>query len=146
MSLFRGEQTHNHGLLAGVSAGAMGVLVLLVLLLLLWHRVSGPLGTALLVVIWALMITVVGLLVLLLVYAGSWVAYRVRNPAMLASRVTLRAKSTRGEVGAGPGPVPVLPSPVVAEVEAGGWRPAADDETAEAVLAALAAVRRRREE
>lgn len=142
-----GPQTHHHGLLAGVSAGAMGVLALLTLVLLVWHRVSGPIGTAILVAVWAVTAAVVGLVVAGLVYAALWVGHRARNPEMLAARVTFHGKASRAGAGVIPAPVspPAFPSSPLREVT-GGDQVHYHFTTAEAVRAALEAPRVRRDE
>lgn len=139
------EQTHHHGLLAGASACTVGVLVLFGLILLVWHRVSGPVGTAILVVVWALMIVVTGLLGLLLVYAAVWVLHRVTHPEMMASRVAVRAKAAPAAVGEAV-PAPAIPSPGVAALPAGAAHTHYHFDSAEAVRAALDAADLRRRE
>src|SRR6266576_291249 len=84
--------THHRGLLAGfsplagVSAGAMGVLFAFGVLLLAWHQVSGHVSLAITMLAYAVIAA-------LAVAAGAgawlvvlWVAHRHRNPELLVRR------------------------------------------------------------
>ena len=87
-----GDHTHNHGLLAGISARAAGVLALLVLMLLAWHRVGQAFGTAATVILWALAALVVA-------YVASEIAVRfLRLRHHVLHPETLTPHAVRAEV------------------------------------------------
>jgi hypothetical protein len=124
---------HHHSLLAGVGAATAAVLVGGLALLGVWHRVSGAVGTAVLVVVWALVVLVVaaaahGIHVLFLRSV-----HHARHPETLTRR-TIRA--TAEVVDAAPAALPA-PAPA-AELPAGGAHYHFD--SAEAVEAALRAM------
>ena len=88
------EHVHHHGLLAGLGAGAMAVLVAVPLLLwMVWHRIAGAVGTAAIVII------------------GAWLASAARRGrgcrACLRGSAALRHKSRQLQLAARvPGVVP----------------------------------------
>ncbi len=87
-----GDHTHNHGLLAGISARAAGVLALLVLMLLAWHRVGQAFGTAATVILWALAALVVA-------YVASEIAVRfLRLRHHVLHPETLVPQTVRAEI------------------------------------------------
>ena len=100
MSL-RGEQTHHHSLLAGVGAGTAGVLVVLVLLLLAWHRIAGAVGAAASVIIWA----VAAMVIAAAVYGVVFLALRLRLHAQRPE--TLTRYTARAGTPASPQVLPV---------------------------------------
>jgi hypothetical protein len=88
----RDAGTQNRGLLAGfsplagVSAGAMGVLFAFGVLLLAWHQVSGHVSLAITVLAYAVIAALA-----VVTGAGTWlvvlwVAHRHRNPELLVRR------------------------------------------------------------
>ena len=131
MSL-RGEQTHHHSLLAGVGAGTAGVLVVLVLLLLAWHRIAGAVGAAASVIIWA----VAAMVIAAAVYGVVFLALRLRLHAQRPE--TLTRYTARAGTPASP---QVLPSQPVTELGAGGTVIHNHFDSPEATAAALRALR-----
>lgn len=102
------KDTHHHGPLAGLGAGAAAVLFAFGVLALAWHRVAGQVSMAVAALAYAVMAAVA-----VITGAGAWlvvlwVRHRARNPELLAARRTVQAE--------------VLPDPA-AELEA--TRPAA---------------------
>lgn len=94
--------TQNRGLLAGfsplagVSAGAMGVLFAFGVLLLAWHQVSGHVSLAITMLAYAVIAAVA-----VITGAGTWlvvlwVAHRHRNPELLVRRAD-RVQATAAE-------------------------------------------------
>ncbi len=74
------EHVHHHGLLAGIGAGAMAVLVVVPLLLwMVWHRIAGAVGTAAIVIIGALAFAVCAAAAAALVYAVLWLRHKSRQ-------------------------------------------------------------------
>jgi hypothetical protein len=141
MSLFRGsgsQQTHHHSLLAGVSAGAMAVLVVFALVLLAWHRVSGAVGDAVIVIVWAVAVSVASAGVAGAVYVVLWLRHRIRHPEALARRPAATAT-----VLDQPAAQPELAAQPVAELPAGGSHTHYHFDSAEAVGAALQAMQER---
>jgi hypothetical protein len=88
----RPDGTHHHGLLAGVGAGTTAVLVILVLVLASWHRVSGAVGQALVVIVLAVTAAVILAVIAAAAYAFLWLRHRVRNPELLAGGQAVRAE------------------------------------------------------
>jgi hypothetical protein len=89
----RGPQAaHHHGPLAGLGAGAAAVLVAMVLVLAVWHRVSGAIADAVLAVAWAVMLSVAGLVIAAAVYTFLWLRHRARHPAALSGRQLVTAE------------------------------------------------------
>ena len=86
-----GRHVHHHGILAGVGAGAMAVLMTFGLVLMAWHRVSGYVGDALIVIALTAAACVVGGAVAAGVYAVLWLRHRIRHPETL-SRHPVRAE------------------------------------------------------
>lgn len=82
----RGPQgpVHHHGVLAGVGAGGMGVLVLLVVILLAWHRIAGTVSAGVTVLIYVLIAAVIGVVCAAGWFVFLWVRHRARNPHLLA--------------------------------------------------------------
>jgi hypothetical protein len=120
MSLFQapdGQQhTHHHGLLAGVGAGAMAVLVLVPLLLWMVHqRIAGPVGTAMIAIVVAVTVLVVAACGYVVLYLMVRAVHHVRHPETVMGRITLRARP--GAVNQPPAR-PVLQSQPVAELPA----------------------------
>jgi hypothetical protein len=106
------EHTHHHSLLAGVGAGTAAIGVGGACLIAVWHRVAGPVGTAVLVIVLAVTAAVILAVIAAAVYAFLWLRHRVRNPDLLAGRHTVRAE--------------VLPAqPPGAASQLLAWRPAA---------------------
>jgi hypothetical protein len=104
--------THHHGLMAGAGAGAVAVLAVLVLVLASWHRVAGPVGQALTVIVLAVTAAVVLAVVFAAAYAVLWLRHRVRNPELLAGRLSVRAEA-----------LPAPPQGAAAQLAA--WQPVA---------------------
>ena len=115
------DQTHHHGALAGLGAGAAAVLAAMalcaVLVLAVWHHIAGQLSVAVQVIVWALTAAVVAVVAAGMVYAVLFLRHRVLHPETLA-RTTVRAEAI------GPPAPPEIPPPApVAELPAGPlWR------------------------
>ena len=116
-----GRHTHHHGILAGASAGAIAVLVAFGLVLLAWHAVSGAVGEAVIVIVWAVTAVVIVVALASGGYALLWLRHRIRHPEVL-SRQPVRAEVVTEAPAAIPAPSPVaeLPAP-----QAAGELPAA---------------------
>lgn len=134
----RDGQTHHHGILAGVSAGAMAVLVCGGLILMDWRQVSQGVGEAVTVIVWAVAAAVIGAVLAAGVYAFLLLRHRVRHPETLAGRQT----PVRAEV-LDPLPQQVPAPQPVAELPAGGPHTHYHFDSPEAVEAALQAMRER---
>jgi hypothetical protein len=84
------EHTHHHGLLAGAGAGAVAVAVTVPLLFwMVWHRIQGPVGTAILAVVVAVTVLVCGACgygLLVLIVRGT---QHVRHPETCMGRITV---------------------------------------------------------
>lgn len=80
----RPDSVHHHGILAGVSAGAMGVLAAFGLVLLAWHRIAGAVGEAGIVIVWAVAAAVVGSVLAAAVFVFLLLRHRVLHPETLA--------------------------------------------------------------
>ena len=130
-----GRHTHHHGILAGASAGAIAVLVAFGLVLLAWHAVSGAVGEAVIVIVWAVTAVVIVVALASGGYALLWLRHRIRHPEVL-SRQPVRAEV----VTEAPAAIPA--SPAVAELPAGSHTHYHFD-SAEAVEAALQAMQER---
>ncbi len=132
------QHTHHHSLLAGVSAGAMGVLAAFGLVLLAWHRVAGAVGSAVTVIMW----TVTAAVLAAVVYGAGFLILRlalhVRRPETLTRQV-IQAVPVATE---SPAPQATSSQPV-AELPAGGTH--YHFHTGEAVEAALEAMQNRPE-
>lgn len=131
-----GQQTHHHGLLAGVSAGAMAVLLAFGLALLAWHRIAGAVGDAVIVIVWTAAAVVIAGALVSGVYAVLWLRHRLRHPEVL-SRQPVRAEVISDVPAAVPAPQPA------AELPAAGTHTHYHFDSAEAVEAALQAVQER---
>ena len=130
------QHTHHHGLLAGVSAGAMAVMACSGLLFLDWHQVSRGVGDAVTVIVWAVVTAVIGAVLAAGVYVFLLLRHRIRHPEVL-SRQPVRA-----EVVTDP-PAEIPASPAVAELPAAGTHTHYHFDSAEAVEAALQAMQER---
>lgn len=104
----RPDSTHHHGPLAGLGAGAAGVLAGTVLVLIAARRQLGEVAT---VVMWALMAAVVGAVIAAAMYVALWLRHRILHPETLAGRQVIRAE--------------VLDDAAVPQAIPGGARPAA---------------------
>ena len=88
----RQRNTHHHGPLAGLGAGAAAVLFAFAVLLLAWHRVAGQVSTGITVLVYVVITAVCGLALAALFYAVLWLRHRVRHPETLAGRQVVRAE------------------------------------------------------
>ena len=88
----RPDNTHHHGPLAGVSAGAAAVLFAFAVLALAWHRVAGQVSIGITVLVYVVITAVCGLALAALFYAVLWLRHRVRHPEILAGRQAVRAE------------------------------------------------------
>ena len=114
------DQTHHHGPLAGVGAGAAAVLAGCafggVLVLVVWRHVAGQVSVAVQVIVWALTAAVVGAVAAALVYAFLFIRHRALHPETLA-RAAVRAEVLE------PPAAREIPPAAVAELPAGPlWR------------------------
>jgi hypothetical protein len=105
--------THHHGPLAGLGAGAAAVLAAVVLVLAVWHRVSGAIGDAMLAVAWAVLLSVAGLVIAAAVYTFLWLRHRARHPEALGARQAVRAEV----ITAQPAPPQAVTTPSAAVIE-----------------------------
>jgi hypothetical protein len=117
------DQTHHHGLLAGLGAGAAAVLAAMVLcavfVFAVWHHVAGQVSVAVAVVVWAFTAAVVAVVAAGIAYAFLFVRHRVLHPEALA-RPAVRAEVI---APAAAPPVEIPPAAPVAELPAGPlWR------------------------
>ena len=130
------QHTHHHGLLAGVSAGAMAVLLVFGLVYLAWHRIAGAVGDAVIVIVWAAVAAVITGALASALYAVLWLRHRIRHPEVLSRQpVRATAEVPDGTPAAVPAPQPV------AELPAAGTHTHYHFDSAEAVEAALQAMR-----
>ena len=86
------NDTHHHGPLAGVGAGAAAVLFAFGVLALAWHRVAGRVSLGVTVLVYVLITAMCALLIAAMFYAVIWLRHRVRNPHLLAGRRTVQAE------------------------------------------------------
>ena len=131
-----GRHTHHHGILAGASAGAVAVLMAFGLVLLAWHAVSGAVGEAVIVIVWAVTAVVIVVALASGGYALLWLRHRIRHPEVL-SRQPVRAEVVTEAPAEIPAPQPV------AELPAAGTHTHYHFDSAEAVEAALQAMQER---
>jgi MFS superfamily sulfate permease-like transporter len=115
------DQTHHHGVLSGLGAGAAavlaGVLFAAVLVLAVWHHVAGQLSAAVQVIVWTLTAAVVTAVAAGMVYAFLFLRHRALHPETLARPVV------RAEVIEQDKPPEIPPATPVAELPAGPlWR------------------------
>ena len=80
------KDTHNHGPLAGLGAGAAAVLFGFAVLLLAWHRVAGQVSMAIAVLAYAVIAAVAVIIGAAAFYVFLWVRHRARNPQLLSRR------------------------------------------------------------
>jgi hypothetical protein len=114
------EHTHHHSLLAGVGAGTAAVLVGGACLIAVWHRVAGPVGTAVLVIVLAATVAVILAVVAAAVYAFLWLRHRVLHPEVLARPPSVRAEVMVAEPAPQPGAASVpIPYAEPAAIEPG---------------------------
>ena len=92
----RPDSTHHHGPLAGLGAGAAGVLAGTGLILIGARRQLGEVAT---VVAWSLMAAVVGAVIAAAVYVFLWLRHRLRYPETLGGRQVIRAEVLEEAVG-----------------------------------------------
>lgn len=78
-----GNHTHNRGLLAGLGAGAAGVIALLVLLLMDWHSISGPIADAVKVIVGAVALVVAAAALFAVWYLFLRARHHARHPETL---------------------------------------------------------------
>jgi hypothetical protein len=131
------RHVHHHGLLAGVGAGTAAVLVAGLLILGVWHRVSGTVGAAVTVIVWAFAAAVLAAALYVVGCLALRLIHHAAHPETL-TRHSLRAEVIPGKALAAdespalpaPAPVAALPSPAVNH-----WH-LSDPETAAAVIRA----------
>ena len=140
MDRYTGDHTHHHGMLAGVGAGTAAVLVCAVFILSVWHRVSGTVASAVTVLVWAVVASVLGAGVYVLVYLFLRLRHHVTHPE------TLTRHAVRAEVI--PPSLPAIETAALPAASPAAELPAPQQhithnhfESAEAVRAALAAMR-----
>lgn len=104
MDRYTGNQTHHHGMLAGLGAGTAAVLVCAVFVLSVWHRVAGTVAEALDVIVWALVAAVLAAAAYVLGFLGLRLRHHVTHPE------TLTRQRVRAEVLPPPLPVPESPA------------------------------------
>jgi hypothetical protein len=116
------DQTHHHGLLAGLGAGTAAVvtggLLAAVFVFAVWHHIAGQVSAAAAVVVWALTAAVVAAVAAGMAYAFLFIRHRVLHPEAL-TRATVRAEV----LGPPPAPAEIPAAAPVAELPAGPlWR------------------------
>jgi hypothetical protein len=117
------DQTHHHGIAAGLGAGAAAVLaaalLCAVLVFAVWRHVAGQAAAAVAVVMWTCTAAFVLLAGLGVVLAFLFVRHRALHPETLA-RTTIRAEVSTVDTSV---PREIPPAPPVAELPAGPlWR------------------------
>ncbi len=85
------KDTHHHGPLAGLGAGAAAVLFAFGVLALAWHRVAGQVSMAVAAFAYAVMAALAVVTGTGTWYIVLWVRHRARNPELLAPRRASRA-------------------------------------------------------
>lgn len=96
----RHDGTHHHGPLAGLGAGAAGVLFASVVLALAWHRVAGQVSTGITVLVYVAVGAVCAAALLAVAFAVLWLRHRVLHPETLAPRHQVRAEVAEEVVAA----------------------------------------------
>ncbi len=107
MDRYTGDSKHYRGILAGLSAGAVAVLVAAAFLATVWSRVSGQVAVALDVIVWALTAAVLAAAA----YVLWFLALRARQHALHPE--TLTRQTVRAEV-IPPAETPAIPAAVPA--------------------------------
>ena len=105
------KDTHHHGPLAGLGAGAAAVLFAFGVLALAWHRVAGQVSMAVAVLAYAVMAAVAAAVCAAAWYVVLWVRHRARNPELL-SRQQVTASVAVAEVVETARPPAIEPSRV----------------------------------
>lgn len=85
------DQTHHHGILAGLGAATAAVLLIPVLVFAVWRHIAGQMSAAVQVIVWTLTAAVVAAVVAGMVYAFLFLRHRVLHPEALA-RAVVRAE------------------------------------------------------
>lgn len=85
------RHVHHHGILAGLGAGTAAVLGCFLLIAGVWHRVSAQVGTAVTVLVYALVAVVVAAAVYVVAFLGLRLRHHVTHPETL-TRQTVRAE------------------------------------------------------
>ena len=137
--MYTGDHTHHHGLLAGLGAGTAAVLVCAVFVLSVWHRVSGTVAEAVTVIVWALVAAVLAAAAYVLWFLFLRARHHLAHPETL-TRHAVRAEVIPPALPAAEAPALPAPPPV-AELPAPQHVTHNHFESAEAVRAALAALR-----
>jgi hypothetical protein len=101
--------THHHGMLAGVGAGTAAVLACTVFVLSVWHRVSGTVAQAVVVLVWALLAAALGAVAFVLGYLFLRLRHHITHPETL-TRHTVRAEVIPPSAPAVTGPPPAFPA------------------------------------
>lgn len=86
------NNTHHHGPLAGLGAGAAAVLFAFGVLALAWHQVSGHVSLAITMLAYAVIAALAVITGAGTWYVVLWVRHRARNPHLLAGRRTVQAE------------------------------------------------------
>jgi hypothetical protein len=108
-----GSHVHHHGILAGLGAGAVAVLGCVLLAAALWRRISGPVTTAVTVMVYALAAVVIAAAAYTVWFLYLRARYHAANPDTL-TRQRARAEvipSLPPEAPAIPAPVPLAALP-----------------------------------
>jgi hypothetical protein len=132
-----GTHTHHHGMLAGLGAGTAAVLACMIFVLSVWHRVSGTVAQAVVVLVWALVAAFLAGAVYVVVFLGLRLRHHVAHPETL-TRHTVRAEVIPPPVPApaipAPEPLAALPPPSVTH----NWNLPQDPDAAAAVIRSIA--------
>jgi len=103
--------THHHGPLAGLGAGAAAVLFAFGVLALAWHRVAGQVSMAVAALAYAVMAAVAVVIGAGAFYVFLWVRHRARNPDLLSGRRAVQAEVVQAEAAAVPAARPAAIEP-----------------------------------
>lgn len=132
MSRYTGSHAHHYGLLAGLGAGAVAVLVAGVFLASVWGRVSGQVATAVDVIVWAVAAAFLAAALFVPVYLFLRLRHHLAHPE------TLTRHAVRAEV-VQPAESPAIPAAPLAALPpvTHNWH-LNDPDTAAAVIRAVA--------
>lgn len=136
-----GTHVHHHGILAGLGAGAAGVIAVLALVFAAWHTVSRTVGDAVTVIAWALVAVVLAAAASVIAFLFLKLRHHAAHPETLV-RQSVRADVIPGQVL--PADIPALPATAPAALPPGSqhsWRLPADPDAAIAIIRAITADR-----
>lgn len=130
--LHQHQETHHHGPLAGLGVATAAVLGCFLLVLGVWHRVSPAVGTAVTVLVYALLAVVLAAAVYVVGFLGLRLRHHATHPETL-TRHAVRAEVIPPAAAEIPAPAPLAALPPVTH----NWH-LNDPDTAAAVIRAVA--------